>query len=93
MDQRFFYIAPLMDQLAIDNPRRLSRESNPHSSLETDIQNEQWPFLTNCPADAPCYPWERVHYPVPSAQAVRPQRRLSTLLARAHASLRFVHSG
>jgi hypothetical protein len=93
MDVRVALVEPVLETLVIDHPRRLSREGNRQRSRETEIQDERWPLWAACALDSPSYPWERVQQPVPGCQAAQPQRLLSTLMARAHAGLRFVHRG
>jgi hypothetical protein len=88
MDHRFFSVVPLMDQLVIDHPRRICRDSTRQGSDDAATQCEAWPLWAALATDEPGYPWVQVPRPSSGGSTAPLQPRFVTRLARVLARLR-----
>jgi hypothetical protein len=88
MDQRYFLLPPLRDQVIIDHTQHLSRDGDRQRYLEAEIQHQRWLLSAGGTADAPSSVGQHADLDGPVS---RPQRRLADLLAWVQARLRLVH--
>jgi hypothetical protein len=91
MDQRFFLLPPLVDQVVIDHTRDLSWNSARHRYQAAELEHQRWLLQAAGTADGPASLGQRSQQAAPGGQATRPQRRFPVLLAWVQAGLRLVH--